>query len=84
MFHIAVGASLWIPIYILFANLKQYTITGGIMTSGLVLIVVCGVRNTIHNKYIISLVMYRLLVLVCGHSHCQEKTHSVKLGVMQK
>ena len=79
----AVGASLVYAIS--FANnhfFKKSHTAGAVMTSGLVLIVPYGVKNTIHNKYIISLVTYRLLVLVCGHLHCQDKTHSVQLAAM--
>ena len=48
----AVGASL--PFGILFDEYKvQHNAPGPVMTSGLVLIVLCGVRNIIHNKYII-------------------------------
>ena len=32
---------------------NEFDTAGKIMTSGLVLIVLCGVRNTIYNKYII-------------------------------
>ena len=47
----AVGASLQYAIT--FDEYKVFHIAGAVMTSGLVLIVLCGVRNTIYNKYII-------------------------------
>ena len=50
----AVGASLVYAIdFDEYDSIKQFRIAGPVITSGLGLIVLCGVRNTIYNKYII-------------------------------